>query len=293
MGAVCKMIDYEWEKADENAIDSTRAYLQEISRIPLLSAEEEYALGVRIGQGDTAAVSILAEHNLKLVVSIARKYTGAGLSFLDLIQEGNLGLIKAAEKFDITAGCRFATYAPWWIRQSIGNALNAYGKTIHVPANVINLIHKINKTSNQFFVDNGRNPTDDELSTLLNVEKEKIITARNAVVNTISLETPLGDEDDSTIEDIVADEEVQDFNNTFYEEGKNKIVETILNSLTDKEAIVIKMRFGLGDKKRIHTLEEVGKVLNVSGERVRQIEDKALRKLRHPLRTQYLKNIFI
>ncbi len=268
--------------------DSVKLYLQEINRIPLLTADQERELGEKILQGDAEAKNKLVEHNLKLVVSIAKKYCGCGLTFLDLIQEGSLGLMNAAERFDITKGFRFSTYATWWIRQAISNALMSQSRQIRIPAHVNNLMRKIKQTSAAMYQELQREPTPAELAEKLSIEEEKISTAIEMSKTLTSLDAPLNDDGEGCVGDYVPYEDDYNPLNHLMEEYSDKLLERIFNTLGHQEGNVLKMRFGIGYGKQ-HTLEEVGEHYNVSKERIRQIEIKALRKLRHPLRMALLK----
>ena len=282
-------MDKEFNTTEMN--DSTRLYLRQINQIKLLTIEEERVLGERIAAGDLDAVTELAERNLKLVVSIARRYANYGIPLLDIIQEGNIGLIKAAEKFDISAGCRFATFAPWWIRQSITKAIIEQSRTIRLPANILNLITKIKKAIAAQISETGATPSTAELAKILQVDEKKIEQAMELSTSVVSFDMPIGEEEDSTLEEIIADERVEPHDSDILKEDRAENVEKILNTLTDREAKIIKMRFGLGEAKRQHTLEEIGKALNLSRERIRQLEIKALGKLRNPIRANKIKEL--
>ena len=271
--------------------DSVKMYLAAINNKPLLTREQETELAKKNAAGDRAARQALIEHNLRLVVSVAKKYRGCGITFLDLIQEGNLGLIKATEKFEVTKGYRFSTYATWWIRQSIGRALADQSRTIRIPGHVLELLSKMKKASNLFFEENLREPTDKELAKILNTDLEKIQVARDMSQAVTSLDTPIGDDEEDSIGDMIADGGEPLFARLF-ELDKNEVLNTVLNTLSEREASILKMRFGIGVKQP-QTLEDVGEILNISKERVRQLEGKALRKLRHPMRLKMLKEIFV
>lgn len=280
--------------SDAMITDSVRMYLQEINKIPLLSPEAERALGERILNGDTEAKNKLVEHNLKLVVSIAKKYCGCGLSFLDLIQEGNSGLINAAARFDVSRGFRFSTYATWWIRQAISNALTSQSRSIRIPAHVNNLIRKIKQETAKQVQKLNREPTIDELAAALGVESDKIATAIEMSKSIGSLDAPLADDADSCVGDCVAEQETVNPLQDLIDESNAQMLERIFNTLNSQEAKVLKMRFGIGYAEP-QTLEATGAYFGVSKERIRQIEIKALRKLRHPLRlaliNEYKQNI--
>lgn len=269
--------------------DPVKMYLKEIGKVPLLTREEEVELAKRIEVGDGSAKKHLAEANLRLVVSIAKKHIGRGMSFLDLIQEGNLGLIKAVEKFDYTKGYKFSTYATWWIRQSITRAIADQGRTIRVPVHMIENINKLVRTQRQLVQDLGREPTPEEIAETMNIEVDKVMDMMRIAQKPISLETPIGEEEDSQLGDFIEDEHVDTpvelTTQIFLKEQLLEVLET----LTPREQQVLRLRFGLDDG-RTRTLEEVGKVFDVTRERIRQIEAKALRKLRHPTRSKKLKD---
>ena len=269
--------------------DSVKMYLAAINNKPLLSREQETILAQKAASGDKAAKNTLIEHNLRLVVSVAKRYRGCGITFLDLIQEGNLGLIKAVDKFELAKGYRFSTYATWWIRQSISKALADQSRTIRIPGHVLELLSKMKKASNVYFEANHKEPTDKELAKILQVDVEKIKVARDMSQAITSLDTPIGDEEEDSIGDLIADGSEPLFSRLF-ELDKNEVLDTVLNTLSEREASILKMRFGIGVKQP-QTLEDVGEILNISKERVRQIEGKALRKLRHPMRIKFLRDI--
>lgn len=277
---------------DININDPVRMYLKEIGRISLLSPEEEAELSIRVANGDEEAKNILAESNLRLVVSIAKRYVGRGLLFLDLIQEGNIGLMKAVEKFDYGKGYKFSTYATWWIRQAITRALADQARTIRVPVHMVETINKMARIERQMTLELNREPTDQELSKKMGLSVEKIAEIRKISQDPVSLETPIGEEDDSHLGDFLADERTmspEDF--ATYEILKDELRQ-VLDTLTTREKEVLELRFGLFDGSS-HTLEEVGKKFKVTRERIRQIEAKALRKLRHPSRAKKLKDFLI
>ena len=280
------------ESKDMSVNDNVRMYLKEIGKISLLSLEEEQELSKRVAEGDEKAKNILAESNLRLVVSIAKRYVGRGLLFLDLIQEGNIGLMKAVEKFDYGKGYKFSTYATWWIRQAITRALADQARTIRVPVHMVETINKMARIERQMTLELNREPTDQELSKKMGLSVEKIAEIRKISQDPVSLETPIGEEDDSHLGDFLADERTmspEDF--ATYEILKDELRQ-VLNTLTTREKEVLELRFGLFDGSS-HTLEEVGKKFKVTRERIRQIEAKALRKLRHPSRAKKLKDFLI
>lgn len=270
--------------------DSVKMYLSEINEIPLLSAEKEKILAEKIAKGNKEAIQTLVKHNLRLVVSIAKKYRGCGISFLDLVQEGNIGLIKAAEKYDVSRGFRFSTYATWWVRQSISRALAEQSRTIRIPGHVVELLNKIKKVSIPFSQKYHRNPTEEELSDMLSVEKEKIHVALDMSQAISSLDTPIGEDEEDSIGDLIADNSLEDPLAAMMEETNKAIIENVFDSLEKREAQILKMRFGLLGNPM--TLEEVGEKFSLSRERVRQLEIKALRKLRNPIRTKMLMEAF-
>ena len=280
------------ESKDMSVNDNVRMYLKEIGKISLLSLEEEQELSKSVAEGDEKAKNILAESNLRLVVSIAKRYVGRGLLFLDLIQEGNIGLMKAVEKFDYGKGYKFSTYATWWIRQAITRALADQARTIRVPVHMVETINKMARIERQMTLELNREPTDQELSKKMGLSVEKIAEIRKISQDPVSLETPIGEEDDSHLGDFLADERTmspEDF--ATYEILKDELKQ-VLDTLTVREKEVLELRFGLFDGSS-HTLEEVGKKFKVTRERIRQIEAKALRKLRHPSRAKKLKDFLI
>ncbi|WP_322905037.1 RNA polymerase sigma factor RpoD [Paenibacillus campi] len=269
--------------------DPVRMYLKEIGRVPLLSADSEVELAKRIEQGDEEAKRRLAEANLRLVVSIAKRYVGRGMLFLDLIQEGNMGLIKAVEKFDHTKGYKFSTYATWWIRQAITRAIADQARTIRIPVHMVETINKLIRVSRQLLQELGREPTPEEIAAEMELSVEKVREIMKIAQEPVSLETPIGEEDDSHLGDFIEDQDaLAPADAAAYELLKEQL-EDVLDTLTEREENVLRLRFGLDDG-RTRTLEEVGKVFGVTRERIRQIEAKALRKLRHPSRSKRLKD---
>ena len=280
------------ESKDMSVNDNVRMYLKEIGKISLLSLDEEQELSKRIASGDEEAKKILAESNLRLVVSIAKRYVGRGLLFLDLIQEGNIGLMKAVDKFDYDKGFKFSTYATWWIRQAITRALADQARTIRVPVHMVETINKLARVERQMALDLNREPTDSELAKKMNLPLDKIVEIRRISQDPVSLETPIGEEDDSHLGDFLADERTMGPEEyTDYTMLKEELKE-VLETLTKREEEVLELRFGLYDGT-CHTLEEVGKKFGVTRERIRQIEAKALRKLRHPSRAKKLRDFLI
>lgn len=271
--------------------DSTRFYLKEISKIPLLSYEEEKSLAERIATGDQEAVDELVRHNLRLVVSIAKKYKGCGLPLLDLIQEGNVGLIEGAKKFDLSKGYRFSTYATWWVRQKIGRALSDQSRNIRIPAHIAELVSKIKRVSGPMTQELGRTPTEEEIAERLGVEVDKVKVALDMSQATTSLDVPVGDDDDATIGDLQADNNAVNPYYNLVAEANKDIINSVFDTLGEREANILRMRFGI-DYDHAHTLEEIGQVLGVTRERVRQLETRALRKMRHPARVNVLKEAF-
>ena len=269
--------------------DPVRMYLKEIGKVPLLSAEEEIELAKRMENGDEAAKKRLAEANLRLVVSIAKRYVGRGMLFLDLIQEGNLGLIKAVEKFDYRKGYKFSTYATWWIRQAITRAIADQARTIRIPVHMVETINKLIRVSRQLLQELGREPTPEEIAEEMDMPVDRVREILKISQEPVSLETPIGEEEDSHLGDFIQDDNVPvPADAAAFTLLKEQLVE-VLSTLTDREQKVLRLRFGLDDG-RARTLEEVGKEFNVTRERIRQIEAKALRKLRHPSRSRKLKD---
>jgi len=269
--------------------DPVRMYLKEIGKVPLLDADEETELAKRMEQGDEEAKRRLAEANLRLVVSIAKRYVGRGMQFLDLIQEGNLGLIKAVEKFDYRKGFKFSTYATWWIRQAITRAIADQARTIRIPVHMVETINKLIRVSRQLLQDLGREPTPEEIAKEMNLDVEKVREILKIAQEPVSLETPIGEEEDSHLGDFIEDDAAQaPAEAATFTLLKEQLME-VLDTLTPREQKVLRLRFGLDDG-RARTLEEVGKEFDVTRERIRQIEAKALRKLRHPSRSKKLKD---
>ncbi|MGG4398483.1 RNA polymerase sigma factor RpoD [Paenibacillus thiaminolyticus] len=269
--------------------DPVRMYLKEIGRVPLLSAEEEIELAKRVDQGDAEAKQRLAEANLRLVVSIARRYIGRGMMLLDLIQEGNMGLMRAVDKFDYTKGYKFSTYATWWIRQAITRSIADQARTIRVPVHMVETINKLNRISKELLQELGREPTPEEIAVKMEITPEKVREIMKIGQEPVSIETPVGDENDSSLGDFIEDQEaLAPADAAAYELLKVQL-EDVLDTLTEREQNVLRLRFGLDDG-RTRTLEEVGHEFGVTRERIRQIEAKALRKLRHPSRSKRLKD---
>ena len=277
--------------AEYNLDDPVRMYLKEIGQVRLLTAEEEIELARQVAEGSKSAKDKLTEANLRLVVSIAKKYSGRGLHILDLIQEGNTGLIRAVDKFDYTKGNKFSTYATWWIRQAITRAIADQARTIRVPVHMVEVINKTTRCNRKLVQELGREPTLEEVAAELNLPVEKIIEANRTAADTLSLDMPVGDEEDTTIGSFVEDDNtpspVDATSNTLLAEALHEI----LGTLTEREADVLRMRFGMYDG-RTHTLEEVGQIFGVTRERIRQIENKAIRKLRHPSRAKKIRDFY-
>lgn len=269
--------------------DPVKVYLKEIGRIPLLTTEEEIELAMKIADNDEAAKKRLAEANLRLVVSIAKRYVGRGMQFLDLIQEGNLGLIKAVDKFDHTKGFKFSTYATWWIRQAITRAIADQARTIRIPVHMVETINKVKKANSQLLHTNGREPTPEEIAEFLEMPVEKVREILRVAQEPVSLETPIGEEEDSHLGDFIPDDEALAPADAASMSLLKEQLAEVLKTLTPREEKVLSLRFGLEDGNP-KTLEEVGKEFNVTRERIRQIEAKALRKLRHPSRSKKLKD---
>ena len=277
--------------AEYSLDDPVRMYLKEIGQIKLLSAEEEVELAKRVSEGDQEAKNKLTEANLRLVVSIAKKYSGRGLHILDLIQEGNTGLIRAVDKFDWTKGNKFSTYATWWIRQAITRAIADQARTIRVPVHMVEVINKATRCNRKLVQELGREPTVEEIAAELNLPVEKIIEANRTAADTISLDMPVGDEEDTTIGSFVEDERTPGPADATSNALLAEALKEILDTLTEREADVLRMRFGMYDG-RTHTLEEVGQIFGVTRERIRQIENKAIRKLRHPSRAKKIRDFY-
>ena len=269
--------------------DPVRMYLREIGKIPLLSYDKELELAKRILEGDEEAKQELAEANLRLVVSIAKKYVGRGMLFLDLIQEGNMGLIKAVEKFDYTKGFKFSTYATWWIRQAITRAIADQARTIRIPVHMVETINRLIRTSRHLLQQLGREPTPEEIAKEMDMSVEKVMEIQKIAQDPVSLETPIGEEDDSHLGDFIQDEDSPAPHDAASYTLLREQLEEVMKTLTPREAKVLRLRFGLDDGKA-RTLEEVGKEFDVTRERIRQIEAKALRKLRHPSRSKKLRD---
>ncbi len=277
--------------AEYSLDDPVRMYLKEIGQVKLLSAEEEVELAKRVSEGDQYAKNKLTEANLRLVVSIAKKYSGRGLHILDLIQEGNTGLIRAVDKFDWTKGNKFSTYATWWIRQAITRAIADQARTIRVPVHMVEVINKATRCNRKLVQELGREPTVEEIAAELGLPVEKIIEANRTAADTLSLDTPVGDEEDTSIGSFVEDERTPGPADATSNALLAEALKEILDTLTEREADVLRMRFGMHDG-RTHTLEEVGQIFGVTRERIRQIENKAIRKLRHPSRAKKIKDFY-
>ena len=277
---------YEYDESV--VLDGVKAYLKSIGNHPRLNFEEEKELSAKALTGDKEAVNHLVECNLKLVVPIAKRYTGCGLPLLDLIQEGNLGLIKAAEKYDGSKGWRFSTYATYWIRQTISRALGDQSRTIRIPANMVELLSKVKKASAELTQSLRRDPTDQEIADKLNIELDKVQTVMDIAQATTSLDTPVDDDGETSMGDLIADTSTENPYQNMVAEANRQIVESVLSTLSSKEAEILRMRFGIGSDRPM-TLEEVGKHYGVTRERIRQVENKAIRKLRNPIRARMLK----
>ncbi len=269
--------------------DPVKVYLREIGRVPLLSTEEEVQLAIKINDGDEQAKQRLTEANLRLVVSIAKKYVGRGMYFLDLIQEGNVGLIKAVDKFDYTKGFKFSTYATWWIRQAITRAIADQARTIRIPVHMVETINRLKKIQSQLLHENGYEPSEELIAEKMNLPVERIREIMRVAQEPVSMETPIGPEEDSRLMDFIRDEDALAPDEAALKTITNEDIDSVLKTLTDREEAVIRLRFGLHDG-RCHTLEEVGLEFDVTRERIRQIEAKALRKLRHPVRSNKFKD---
>lgn len=269
--------------------DPVRMYLKGIGKVDLLTAEEEVKLAKRMEQGDETAKQHLIEANLRLVVSIAKKYIGRGMHYLDLIQEGNMGLMKAVDKFDYKKGYKFSTYATWWIRQAITRSIADQGRTIRVPVHMIEKINKLVRVSRRLFQEIGREPTSDEIAEEMGITEEKVREIKKISKESISLETPIGEEEDSNLGDFIQDEDALQPATSVNHILLQEQLDDVLSTLTEREKRILELRFGIGDGRN-RTLEEVGKEFGVTRERIRQIEAKALRKLRHPTRSHKLKD---
>jgi len=269
--------------------DPVKVYLREIGRVPLLNSEEEIELAVKITEGDEYAKQRLTEANLRLVVSIAKKYVGRGMYFLDLIQEGNVGLIKAVDKFDYTKGFKFSTYATWWIRQAITRAIADQARTIRIPVHMVETINRLKKVQSQLLHENGYEPSEELIAEKMELPVERVREIMRIAQEPVSMETPIGPEEDSRLMDFIRDEDALAPDEAALKTITNEDIDSVLHTLTPREEAVIRLRFGLKDG-RCHTLEEVGTEFNVTRERIRQIEAKALRKLRHPVRSNKFKD---
>ncbi len=269
--------------------DPVKIYLKEIGRVPLLSSDEEIELATKILDGDVKAKQRLTEANLRLVVSIAKRYVGRGMHFLDLIQEGNVGLIKAVEKFDHTKGFKFSTYATWWIRQAITRAIADQARTIRIPVHMVETINKLKKVQSQLLHENGKEATEEQIAEEMGLPVSRVREIMRVAQEPVSMETPIGPEEDSRLMDFIRDEDALAPDEATMKVITNEDIDAVLRTLTPREEDVIRLRFGLSDG-RCHTLEEVGTEFNVTRERIRQIEAKALRKLRHPVRSNKFKD---
>ena len=281
-------LNEQFEYDDSVVLDGVKAYLKSIGNHPRLNFEQEKELSVRALQGDQEAINSLVECNLKLVVPIAKKYYGCGLPLLDLIQEGNIGLIKAAEKYDGSKGFRFSTYATYWIRQAISRALSDHSRTIRIPANMVELLSKVKKATAELIQKNEKQPSDEEIAEYLGVEADKVQIVMDISQAITSLDIPVDDDGETSIGDLIADHSAENPLANLMREANLQIVETVLNTLSSKEADVLRMRFGINADKPM-TLEEVGKHYGVTRERIRQVENKAIRKLRNPIRAKALR----
>lgn len=269
--------------------DPVKVYLKDIGKVPLLSGDEEIVLATKIADGDVDAKQRLTEANLRLVVSIAKKYVGRGMHFLDLIQEGNVGLIKAVEKFDYTKGFKFSTYATWWIRQAITRAIADQARTIRIPVHMVETINRLKKAQSQLLHENGNEPTEEMIAEKMNLPVERVREIMRVAQEPVSMETPIGPEEDSRLMDFIKDEDAMAPDEAAFKTITSEDLNAVLKSLAPREEEVIRLRFGLKDG-RCHTLEEVGSEFNVTRERIRQIEAKAIRKLRHPIRSNKFKD---
>ena len=287
--AEAEMVDTEAMSEALPITDPVRMYLKEIGRVELLTIEQEQALGKRILEGDEEARQKMIEANLRLVVAVAKRYVGRGMMLLDLIQEGNMGLLKAVEKFDYTKGYKFSTYATWWIRQSITRAIADQARTIRVPVHMVEMINRVHRTSHLLVQELGREPTSAEIAAHLHTTAEKVEEIRRLALDPISLETPVGEEDDSHLGDFIQDTDASEPLEAATGNLLREQLEKAMATLTPREEMVLRLRFGFEDGKT-HTLEEVGKEFNVTRERVRQIESKALRRLRHPSKSKVLRD---
>ena len=284
--------DFEATVADVVVLDGVKAYLKSIGNHPRLNFDQEKELSVKALKGDQDAINELVSCNLLLVVPIAKRYYGCGLPLLDLIQEGNLGLIKAAQKYDGTKGWRFSTYATYWIRQSISRALGDQSRTIRIPANMVELLGKIRKATNELLLKNHRQPTDEEIAKYLNEDLEKVQTILDISQAVSSLDVAVDEDGETSVGDLVADHNAESGYGNLVKEANSQIVRAVLDTLPTRESEIMKMRFGI-DREKAMTLEEVGKVYGITKERIRQIENKAIRKLRHPARARMLKEAMV
>ena len=284
-----EQLDYDMSFENIALDDPVKVYLREIGRVPLLSGDEEIQLAIKISEGDEKAKRRLAEANLRLVVSIAKKYVGRGMYFLDLIQEGNVGLIKAVDKFDYTKGFKFSTYATWWIRQAITRAIADQARTIRIPVHMVETINRLKRVQSQLLHENGYEPSEEMIADKLEMPVERVREIMRVAQEPVSMETPIGPEEDSRLMDFIRDEEALAPDEAALKTITNEDIDSVLKTLTPREEQVIRLRFGLHDG-RCHTLEEVGMEFNVTRERIRQIEAKALRKLRHPVRSNKFKD---
>ena len=284
-----KLSDEDMSFENISLDDPVKVYLREIGRVPLLSSDEEIELAVKISEGNEYAKQRLTEANLRLVVSIAKKYVGRGMYFLDLIQEGNVGLIKAVDKFDHTKGFKFSTYATWWIRQAITRAIADQARTIRIPVHMVETINRLKKVQSQLLHENGFEPSEELIAEKMDLPVERVREIMRVAQEPVSMETPIGPEEDSRLMDFIRDEDALAPDEAALKTITNEDIDGVLKTLTPREESVIRLRFGLKDG-RCHTLEEVGTEFNVTRERIRQIEAKALRKLRHPVRSNRFKD---